>query len=197
MDTSAWSFQPDDEEIRTMVREYIVAFDPARGMPATLSLGGPEDDLIAAAVPAEWQKQKDAIFAGMDAYAVKGTRYRHCGPRSPTEPVRCAAGCPPSRRPTTVVVGEHDHPLVEQAPELAAEVADGRLTVIEGAYHSPQLTHPDEWRAAVEAHLGGPPRNGRRRDGRPGLAAAGQRPHRAGRLRRLHPAAWRRHVGLG
>jgi len=25
--------------------------------------------------------------------------------------------------------------------------------VIEGAYHSPQLTHPDAWRAAVEAHL--------------------------------------------
>ncbi len=28
--------------------------------------------------------------------------------------------------PTTVIVGEHDHPLVDQAPELAAEVADGR-----------------------------------------------------------------------
>jgi pimeloyl-ACP methyl ester carboxylesterase len=32
-------------------------------------------------------------------------------------------------------------------------VADGRLVVIDGAYHSPQLTHPDEWRAAVEDHL--------------------------------------------
>ena len=34
--------------------------------------------------------------------------------------------------PTTVIVGEHDHPLIDQAPELAAEVADGRLTVIPG-----------------------------------------------------------------
>jgi pimeloyl-ACP methyl ester carboxylesterase len=50
-------------------------------------------------------------------------------------------------------VGEHDHPLVDQAPDLAAAVAEGRLTVIPGAYHSPQLTHADEWRAAVEAHL--------------------------------------------
>ena len=32
-------------------------------------------------------------------------------------------------------------------------MADGRLTVIPGAYHSPQLTHAEEWRAAVEAHL--------------------------------------------
>jgi len=52
-----------------------------------------------------------------------------------------------------VVVGQHDHPLVDQAPELAAGVADGRLSVIEGAYHSPQLTHGAPWLAAVEAHL--------------------------------------------
>ena len=142
MDTSAWSFQPDDEKIRTMVRDYISAFDPARGMPSTLSMGGPEDDLIAAAVPPAWQQQKDAIFAGMDAYAVKGL-----GMELWTE-IPDGAGSLRSRLPsitcpTTVVVGEHDHPLVEQAPALAAEVADGRLTVIEGAYHSPQLTHPD------------------------------------------------------
>jgi pimeloyl-ACP methyl ester carboxylesterase len=52
-----------------------------------------------------------------------------------------------------VIVGEHDHPLVDQAAELAAAVADGRLSVIAGAYHSPQLTHPADWRAAVGAHL--------------------------------------------
>jgi pimeloyl-ACP methyl ester carboxylesterase len=50
-------------------------------------------------------------------------------------------------------VGEHDRPLVDQAPALAAAAANGRLTVIPGAYHSPQLTHPTEWRAAAEAHL--------------------------------------------
>ena len=71
MDTSAWSFMPPDEGLRNLVRTYITEFDPARGMPSTLSLGGPEDVLIQASVPAEWQKEKESIFAGMDAYAVK------------------------------------------------------------------------------------------------------------------------------
>jgi pimeloyl-ACP methyl ester carboxylesterase len=152
MDTSAWSFQPADESMRAMVQGHIESFDPAGGMPGTLNLGGPEDVLTAATVPEQWQKEKDAIFAGMDAYAFKalGTELwfgTDAGPgsvRSRLPSVTC---------PTTVIAGEHDHPLVDQAPELAAEVADGRLAIIEGAYHSPQLTHPDVWRAAVEAHL--------------------------------------------
>lgn len=152
MDTSAWSFQPDDEKLRTMVRDYITAFDPSGGMPSALSMGGPEDDLIAAAVPAWWQQEKDAIFAGMDAYAVKGLGMElwteipdgDGSLRSRLRSITC---------PTTVVVGEHDHPLVGQAPTLASEVADGHFIVIDGAYHSPQLTHPEEWRSAVETHL--------------------------------------------
>ena len=52
--------------------------------------------------------------------------------------------------PVTVIVGSEDHPLVDQAPDLAAEVGDGELVVIEGAYHSPQLTHSAEWLAAIE-----------------------------------------------
>jgi pimeloyl-ACP methyl ester carboxylesterase len=55
--------------------------------------------------------------------------------------------------PVTVIVGEHDHPFIDQAEELAAAVSDGRLTVIAGAYHQPQLTHRAEWTAAVEGHL--------------------------------------------
>ena len=43
--------------------------------------------------------------------------------------------------------------MVDQAPELAGLVADGRLAVIVGAYHSPQLTHPEEWKNALRAHL--------------------------------------------
>ena len=108
-------------------------------MPAALSLGGPEDVLIAAAVPPEWQKQKDAIFTGMDAYAVKALGSA-LWTEIPDGPGSLRSRLPSITCPTTVVVGEHDHPLVEQAPKLAAEVADGRLTVIEGAYHSPQLT---------------------------------------------------------
>jgi len=153
MDTSAWSFMPPDEALRNVVRTFITEFDPARGMPATLSLGGPEDVLIQAAVPAEWQKEKESIFAGMDAYAVKAFGMALMADVGEGE-TSLRADLPSITCPTTVIVGEHDHPLVDQAPDLAAEVADGRLTVIQGAYHSPQLTHPDVWRAAVEAHLG-------------------------------------------
>jgi pimeloyl-ACP methyl ester carboxylesterase len=152
MDTSAWSFLPPDEEIRAMVSNYITAFDPAQGMPASLSLGGPEDDLIAAAVPPGWLAEKDAIFTGMDAYAVKALGMALMADVEAGE-TSLRADLPSITCPTTVVAGERDHPLVDQAPELAAELADGRLTVIPGAYHSPQLTHPDAWRAAVEAHL--------------------------------------------
>lgn len=152
MDTSAWSFLPPDNEIRVLVRGFIDSFDPAAGMPATLSMGGPEEALIEERTPAEWRKEKDAIFAGMDAYAVKGLgaelmadAAEHAGSlRARLSSVTC---------PTTVIAGEHDHPLIDQAPELAAEVANGRLTVIPGAYHSPQLTHAAAWRAAVESHL--------------------------------------------
>lgn len=152
MDTSAWSFMPHDEDLRTMVRTWMDAFDPAQGMPATMSLGSPEDTLIEETTPADWRREKEVVFTGMDAYAVKAlgsalmtdmdgelTSLRHELPS-----ITC---------PTTVVVGQRDHPLVDQAPELAAEVADGRLTVIAGAYHSPQLTHREAWLAAVEAHL--------------------------------------------
>ena len=153
MDTSAWSFMPPDEALRNMVRTFITEFDPARGMPATLSLGGPEDVLIQAAVPAKWQKEKESIFVGMDAYAVKALGMALMADVADAE-TSLRADLPSITCPTTVIVGQHDHPLVDQAPDLAAEVADGRLTVIEGAYHSPQLTHPDAWSAAVEAHLG-------------------------------------------
>jgi pimeloyl-ACP methyl ester carboxylesterase len=152
MDTSAWSFMPPEESLREMVRTWMDAFDPAQGMPATMSLGSAEDKLIEQTTPADWQRKKEVVFTGMDAYAVKAlgsalmadmdgelTSLRHELPF-----ITC---------PTTVVVGQRDHPLVDQAPDLAAEVADGRLTVIPGAYHSPQLTHREAWLAAVEAHL--------------------------------------------
>ena len=153
MDTSAWSFQPPDEGMRKMVNDFIAVFDPARGMlTPTSEMRGPEDDLIEAAVPPEWQQEKDDILAGTDPFAFKALG---------TELWADVADGPGSLRsrlpsiacPTTVIVGEHDHSLVDQAPELAAEVANGRLTVIPGAYHSPQLTHAEAWRAAVEAHL--------------------------------------------
>ncbi len=154
MDTTAWSFIPPDEGMRNLVHGYIDAFDPSQGMPESLSPGGPEDALIEAHTPPEWQREKEASFAAMDAYAVKGLGTELMGAEAPGDNGQspgvdlAAIACP-----TTVIVGEHDHPLVDQAPALAAAVADGRLTVITGAYHSPQLTHATEWRAAVLDHL--------------------------------------------
>jgi pimeloyl-ACP methyl ester carboxylesterase len=153
MDTSAWSFMPPDENIRAMVRAWIEAFDPARGMPEKLGPFGPEDALIETVVPAEWLAEKNAIFAGMDAYAVKALGMALMAGLSGGGEASLRADLPSITCPTTVIAGEHDHPLVDQAPELAAEVADGRLITIPGAYHSPQLTHPDAWRGAVEIHL--------------------------------------------
>ena len=152
MDTSAWSFLPPDQETRDFVRGFMDAFDPAGGMPTTLNLGGPEDVLIEASTPAAWRLEKDAIFAGMDAYAVKALGGALMSDVA-DDADSLRAHLPSISCPTTVIVGEHDHPLVDQAPALAAAVADGRLTVIPGAYHSPQLTHAAEWRSAVQHHL--------------------------------------------
>ncbi len=116
MDTSAWSFLPPDEEIRALVHGFINAFDPAGGMPASLSMGGPEDVLIEARTPAEWRKEKDAIFAGMDAYAVKALGGVLMDDVADDD-ASLRAKLPSIACPTTVIVGEHDHPLVDQAPD--------------------------------------------------------------------------------
>ena len=152
MDTSARSFSPPDEALAAVVHAWIDAFDPAEGMPESLSIGGPEDALIEAATAPEWQEEKAASFAGMDPYAIKALGLELLADASERkvvlEPRLGSIACP-----TTVLAGEHDHPLADQAPGLAAAVADGRLAVIEGAYHSPQLTHREPWLAALRAHL--------------------------------------------
>jgi non-heme chloroperoxidase len=152
MDTSAWSFMPPDDSIRQLVRAWIEAFDPTGGMPASLSVGSPEDALIEETTPRSWQEEKAAIFAGMDAYAVKAFGMALMADMAEGES-SLRAELPSITCPTTVIAGEHDHPLVDQAPELASLVANGRVAVIDGAYHSPQLTHPEEWQYAVRAHL--------------------------------------------
>jgi pimeloyl-ACP methyl ester carboxylesterase len=152
MDTSAWSFVPPDESIRALVRAWIEAFDPTQGMPEKLGPFGPEDALIEAAMPAAWLAEKQRIFSGMDAYAVKALGLALMVDMDQGE-TTLRAELPSITCPTTVIAGEHDHPLVDQAPELAAEVADGTLVVIPGAYHSPQLTHPENWRTALDEHL--------------------------------------------
>jgi pimeloyl-ACP methyl ester carboxylesterase len=117
-----------------------------------MSLGSPEDLLIEERMPVSWQKEKNTTFAGMDAYAVKAFGMALMADVAEGE-ASLRAELPSITCPTTVIAGEHDHPLVDQAPELADLVANGRLAVIEGAYHSPQLTHPEDWKYAVRAHL--------------------------------------------
>ena len=57
------------------------------------------------------------------------------------------------RCPTTVLVGELDDPFVGPSHRMAATIPAAELVIIGGAYHSPQLTHPEEWRTAVFRHL--------------------------------------------
>ncbi len=149
MDTSAWSFVPPDPAIAALMAGFIASFDPARGLPDLAAMAGPEQALIAAATSTEWQAVKEAMASSFDPYAMKALGSELFS--GSLDAVRSRLGeisCP-----VTVIVGEHDHPFVDQAAELTDAVTDGRLSVIAGAYHSPQLTHRAEWMAAVEGHL--------------------------------------------
>lgn len=149
MDTSAWAFvDPGDEHAR-FFEAYMATFDPADGLPDLSGLPNPENALVEAATPEGWRRTKAERDGSFDPYALKsiGTELL----TGTTWSLRDRLGeiaCP-----VTVIAGSKDHPLVDQTPALAAEVADGRYVVIEGAYHSPQLTHSDQWCEAVEAHL--------------------------------------------
>lgn len=55
--------------------------------------------------------------------------------------------------PTTVLAGELDEPYVSHGPRLARAIPGGTFVSIDGAYHSPQLTHWAGWLATIEAHL--------------------------------------------
>jgi pimeloyl-ACP methyl ester carboxylesterase len=149
MDTSGWSFVPPDPQIASLIAGFIASFNPAEGLPDLTALANPEKELITAATPSEWQAVNEQMASGFDPYALKALgRELFDGnsewARSRLGEISC---------PVTVIVGEHDHPFVDQAAELTAAVSGGRLTVIPGAYHSPQLTHRAKWTAAVEAHM--------------------------------------------
>ena len=178
-----------------MVHGFINSFDPARGMPATAQHGRARGRPHRGAHAGRVAQGEGRHLRRHGRLRRQGSRQRAHGRRRRRRRRSLRAELSSIACPTTVIVGEHDHPLVDQAPELAAEVADGRLTVIPGAYHSPQLTHAAEWRAAVEAHLAWVRRPGGRSERR--LATAGRRSDRARRHGRRHPAPRRRDVGLG
>lgn len=148
MDTTAWAFSPADPDLAKLITDFMAKFDPTRGLPDLSELAGPENALIDAATPAPWRERKDALGAGVDPYA-----YKALGQQLFDSSLSVGDRLGEIHCPTTVIVGEHDHPLVEDAPKLVAGIAGARLVQLDGAYHSPQLTHPDRWRDAVREHL--------------------------------------------
>ncbi|HWE54923.1 MAG TPA: alpha/beta hydrolase [Acidimicrobiales bacterium] len=154
MDTSAWSFTPSEPAVAEMVQGFFASYDPAD--PPERPVLGPEVGLIEQTTPVEWQDRKAEMDAAVDPYAIKALGQALFSDDGVSMRDHLAAiGCP-----VTVIVGELDGDLADQAPELAASVPDGRLEVIAGAYHSPQLTHRDQWVAAVKRHLARTPAAG-------------------------------------
>jgi 3-oxoadipate enol-lactonase len=149
MDTSAWSFRSLDPEIAAMLSAFFETYDPTHGLPNMDAMRGPEDDLIEAIVPEHLRTRRDDMYQRFDPVALRELGWQLFGEVAPSMRPRLGE----IDIPVTVLVGSEDHPLVDQAPDLAAEVGDGELVVIDGAYHSPQLTHAAEWLAAIERHL--------------------------------------------
>ena len=78
--------------VRSLVRDYIEAFDPSGGMPTSFNLGGPEDKLIAARCPPSGSRRRMASSPAWTPTPSRPSGWR-CGPSYPRrEPDRCAAG---------------------------------------------------------------------------------------------------------
>jgi len=146
-DTTAWSFEFEDPARAERALGHFASLTPERVMgppPDT-----PEAALIAESVPAAWQVRRAELDAAFDPMAAKALGRAIFG--NELQPVDHLLG--DIDVPVTVIVGEHDHPYIDRAPDLANGVVDGELVVIEGAHHSPQLTHRAQWLAAVRSHL--------------------------------------------
>jgi len=147
MDTTAWSFGFEDPAIAALLKSYFGSLTPEStiGQPPET----PETSLIAAATPLDWQSRKTELSAAFDPMAAKALgRVLFADELQPVDHLLGDIDAP-----VTVIAGEHDHPYVDHAPGLADGVVNGECVIIDGAYHSPQLTHPAEWLASVRAHL--------------------------------------------
>ena len=127
----------------------------AEGMPATLQHGRAGGRAHRGGhAGRSGSQEKDAIFAGMDPYAVKALGAALDGRRRPTT-ATSLRGQPPGasrvrRRSSSVSTTTR---WSTRPPRWPARWPTAGSRVIAGAYHSPQLTHATEWRAAVESHL--------------------------------------------
>ncbi len=144
--TTAWNFEIADPVAHEVTMGFLRSID--RDTP----MGSPPTDetpLIAAAVPPDLLARRREINDSFDPMACKalGLALFDNG----LQPVGHLLG--DIDAPVLVIAGEQDHPYVDHARDLAAAVSSGSLVTITGAHHSPQLTHPDEWRAAVLAQI--------------------------------------------
>lgn len=147
MDTTAWRFGIEDPAVSELITGYFgsLTVDSPMGQPPPT----PEDPLIEAATPADWRARKAELSAAFDPMACKALGLALFDNR--LQPVDHLLG--DIDAPVTVIAGEHDHPYVDHAPALADGVVNGDCVIVDGAYHSPQLTHPAEWLTAVRTHL--------------------------------------------
>ncbi|MEM7139778.1 MAG: alpha/beta hydrolase [Actinomycetota bacterium] len=147
MDTTAWEFGVADPEVSAMIADFFgtITVDTPMGNPPP----SPENPLIEATTPADWQSRKAELSAAFDPMACKALGLALFG--NNLEQVDHKLG--DIDAPVTVIAGEHDHPYVDHAQALSDGVARGECVIIDGAYHSPQLTHQAEWLAAVQTHL--------------------------------------------
>ncbi len=149
MDTSAGPFSSPNAP-NDVLAQFLSGFDPARGLPSIVSEGiGPEQDLIETLLPADFLTERAERSATTDPWAFRALGLQLVDPNLPSLVPRLGE----LTLPTSVLAGSLDQPLVALAPAIAEAIPGAELTAIDGAYHSPQLTHPDEWRAALDAHL--------------------------------------------
>jgi len=108
----------------------------------------PEAALIEHRWGADWVKTHEDHNAHVDPLAVIHLGRDVFGPDISL--LRDAVGL---TMPTTVLRGEFDLALIGPSDRLVSHIPNADLVVIDGAYHSPQLTHPEAWQAAILHHL--------------------------------------------
>ncbi len=149
MDTTAWAFVSLDNPMSQVMGALLEAMNPADGQADLSGFRRPEDPLIQEATPADWQDIKAKQSAAFDPFAMKALGLELFSPELPSLRDRLGE----VRCPTTVLCGNLDEPYIHHAPELAELIPDAKLALIDGAYHSPQLTHQEQWHEIIEDHL--------------------------------------------
>lgn len=153
MDT--WADSPERGEEVIAVREALAIGDDEAAYAELLrawdSEPGISDELVIARWGAEWAAARLASNRGrLDPRAAV-----HLGRQVFGEAPSVLEACARISCPTTVLWGSLDASFVGPAERMLAAIPGARPAIIHDAYHSPQLTHPEEWIAAVREHLEG------------------------------------------